>query len=390
MKWAALLAVITGVLFVTNAHEVAAQVAPGAPSIASVSLRDTELRITWTAPASDGGSPIDLYEMRYIRSDAPGKDDPLNWTEDIAWFSGDGAFEFTISGLTNDISYDVQARADNGQAGPWSATRVGTPAVQNLDAEFAAATDMRTAREDLAMGGTIGAPVAASDDEGDALTYTTASGAAQFSIDSRTGQLRLRRPLNYESATSHDVTIEVTDSRDGNGDADMEIDDTTTVTIMVVDVDEGPAIGGDRWEAHPEHDTGVIETYTATDPEGAATTWGALTGPDARHFTLGASGELSFSSGVDYESPGDANRDNRYQVTVRADAGGRTATLDVTVIVDANEAPVISGPAAVTRTARATSPRSPAPTPTAQRPSGSPRDALGGADRVRQPATRSP
>ena len=72
MKWAALLAVITAVLFVTNAHEVAAQVAPGAPSIASVSPRDTELRITWTAPASDGGSTIDLYDARYIGSDAIG------------------------------------------------------------------------------------------------------------------------------------------------------------------------------------------------------------------------------------------------------------------------------------------------------------------------------
>ena len=145
------------------------------------------------------------------------------------------------------------------------------------------------------------------------------------------------------------MTIEVTDSKDSNGDADMEIDDTTTVTITVVDVDESPEIRGDRWESHPENDAAAIETYTATDPEQGTTTWSTLTGPDARHFTLGASGELSFTSGVDYENPGDAKRDNRYQVTVRADdAGGRTGTLDVTVIVtDANEAPVISGPAAV-------------------------------------------
>ena len=349
MKWAALLAVITAVLFVTNAHEVAAQVAPGAPSIASVSLRDTELRITWTAPASDGGSPIDRYDVRYIPSDAPGKDDPLNWEEYTAWDSGGGAFEYTITGLTNDVSYDVQVRADNGQAGLWSATRLGTPAVQNRNAEFAAAPYMRTAREDLAIGGTIDAPVTATDPDRDALTYTITSGEQRFTIDSRTGQLRLRRPLDFEDRASHVVFIDVTDSRDSNGDADMEIDDTTTVTIMVEDVDESPEIGGDRWEGHPEHDTGVIETYTATDPEGTTTTWSALTGPDARHFTLGASGELSFTSGVDYESPGDANRDNRYQVTVRAaDAGGRTGTLDVTVIVtDTNEAPVISGPAAV-------------------------------------------
>ena len=188
--------------------------------------------------------------MRYIRSNDPDKDVDANWMESIgAWSTGDGALEYTITGLTNGDSYDVQVRARHSLEGDWSATRVGTPAVQNLGPEFAAATDMRTAREDLAMGGTIGAPVTASDDDGDALTYSISSGAARFSIDSRTGQLRLRRPLDFESATSHVVTIEVTDSRDSNGDPDMEIDDTTTVTIMVEDVDEGPAIAGDRWEA---------------------------------------------------------------------------------------------------------------------------------------------
>ena len=208
MKWAAL-TVVAAVLLVINPHEAAAQVAPGQPSITSVSPRDTELRIAWTAPASDGGSTITLYDARYIRSDAPDKDDPNNWFESTAWYTGDGALEYTITGLTNDVPYDVQMRAVHSLEGPWSATRVGTPAVQNRDAEFAAATDMRTAPEDLAIGRTVGAAVTATDPDRDALTYTITSGEQRFSIDSRTGQLRLKRPLNYESQTSYNVIIEV-------------------------------------------------------------------------------------------------------------------------------------------------------------------------------------
>ena len=199
MRWAAL-AVIAAVLLVTNVRQAAAQVAPGQPSITSVSPRDTELSITWTAPALDGGETIDRYDVRYIRSDASDKDDPNNWFEYTAWFSGDGAFEYTITGLTNDVPYDVQVRALHSLEGDWSATRVGTPAVQNRDAEFTAAPYARTAREDLAIGGAIGAPVTATDPDGDALTYTITIGHERFTIDSRTGQLRLRRPLNFESA----------------------------------------------------------------------------------------------------------------------------------------------------------------------------------------------
>ena len=204
MKWAAL-AVIAAVLLVTNPHEAAAQVAPGQPSITSVSPRDTGLRIAWTAPASDGGSSIDLYEVRYIRSDAPDKADPNNWFESTAWYTGDGALEYTITSLTNGVPYDVQMRAVHSLEGPWSATRVGTPAVQNRKAQFTAATDMRTAPEDLAIGGTVGAAVTATDPDRDALTYTITSGEQRFTIDSRTGQLRLKRPLDFERATSHEV-----------------------------------------------------------------------------------------------------------------------------------------------------------------------------------------
>ena len=101
---------------------------PGAPAIASVTAGDRSLTVEWSAPASDGGAGITAYDVRYIRSDASDKAD-ANWTVvDDAWTSASGALEYTVSGLTTDVQYDVQVRAVNAAGdGLWSATGTGTP-----------------------------------------------------------------------------------------------------------------------------------------------------------------------------------------------------------------------------------------------------------------------
>ena len=110
-----------------------AQTAPGAPTISTVAAGHSSslgltLAVTWTAPASDGGSAIEAYDVGYIETAADETDD-ANWTvEDPAWESGDGALSTTISGLTDSTEYDVQVRAVNANGdGDWSATETGTP-----------------------------------------------------------------------------------------------------------------------------------------------------------------------------------------------------------------------------------------------------------------------
>ena len=100
----------------------------GAPAIDSVTPGDGSLTVEWSAPASDGGAGITAYDVRRIRSDALDKADG-NWTVvDDAWTSAGGALEYTVSGLTTDVQYDVQVRAVNAAGdGLWSATGTGTP-----------------------------------------------------------------------------------------------------------------------------------------------------------------------------------------------------------------------------------------------------------------------
>ena len=104
----------------------APQTIPAAPTIASLTPGDETLTIAWSAPADTGGSTVQGYDARYIRSDAADKAD-ANWTErDGIWTSG--ALEYTLSGLTNGVRYDVQLRAVTSAGnGPWSAPTSATP-----------------------------------------------------------------------------------------------------------------------------------------------------------------------------------------------------------------------------------------------------------------------
>ena len=98
-------------------------------------------------------------------------------------------------------------------------------------------------------------------------------------------------------------------------------------------------------------------TYRVRDPENDQITF-SLAGADAAsfsafHFRSGDELRISLDLNAtpDYESPADANGDGVYEVTIQAtdaNGSGETTELDVTVtVLDVDEAPVITGPAAV-------------------------------------------
>ena len=84
--------------------------------------------LSWSAPASDGGSVITAYDLRYVETSADGTLDS-NWTAvDDVWTTGSGDLQYTLTGLTADTEYDLQLRAVNAVGdGPWSATVTATP-----------------------------------------------------------------------------------------------------------------------------------------------------------------------------------------------------------------------------------------------------------------------
>ena len=93
---------------------------------------------------------------------------------------------------------------------------------------------VRTVAENSPAGTDIGAPVTATDPEGDALAYKLAGTAADtFDLDTSTGQLKTKAALDYESRNSYTVSVEVRDGKNPEGEADRRRDDSIRVTIMV-------------------------------------------------------------------------------------------------------------------------------------------------------------
>ena len=106
--------------------------------------------------------------------------------------------------------------------------------VPNQEPEFDdGSSASRSVAENATAGTAVGAPVAASDDDGDTLTYDLAgTDAADFSIDGSTGQLRTAAALDHEAGSSRSVTVSVSDGNGGSA--------TIPVTVAVADVDEPP------------------------------------------------------------------------------------------------------------------------------------------------------
>ena len=96
--------------------------APAAPTLAS---GNAQLAVSWTAPASNGGSAVTDYDVQYS------SDGGTTWTE---WNASNTSTttSATITTLTNGTSYQVQVRAGNANGdGLWSPSatlKAGLPA----------------------------------------------------------------------------------------------------------------------------------------------------------------------------------------------------------------------------------------------------------------------
>jgi len=169
------------------------------------------------------------------------------------------------------------------------------------------------------------------------------SDAARFEL-SEAGELTFRSAPDYENSrdTNRDNVYEVTIiASDGNFTDELDVD------VTVTNVNEVASTGGPTFISFSENDTTAVAIYSATDPDGDEVTWD-VAGVDAVWFEISAAGELSFDSPPDYEDPGDASRDNVYEVTVTASDGILEATLDVEVTVtNVDEPPLIAGPVSI-------------------------------------------
>lgn len=121
---------------------------PSVPTITSLTPGDRMLTVAWT---TSGSAPISEYHIRY--RPAPSAPGSQTWKR-ISHKPGAG-LQRDITGLTNDVEYDVQVRAVTADGdGTWSETAKGTPRACPDGIELGDCRILLAVRDTLVGGGT--------------------------------------------------------------------------------------------------------------------------------------------------------------------------------------------------------------------------------------------
>ena len=174
---------------------------PHAPTVTLTSGSTTSLDVSWNEnPTRIGGPDANDYDVQYRIRDA------ASWTSHVHTGVATTA---TISGLTANKIYEVQVRAINPEGtGDWSDSTIR---ITGTAPHFESASLTIDVYDVTPGGAKFGAPVTATDADGDTLTYTlSGTDDASFTIDSATGQLSLHADTTLDAAT-YSITVTATD-----------------------------------------------------------------------------------------------------------------------------------------------------------------------------------
>ncbi len=304
-------------------------------------------------------------------SDADGTTNAISYSLD-----NDAGGRFAINSSTGEVtvagaidreaaaSYDITVRASSADSS--SNTQTFTINVNDVDEfDVGTVTDndaaANTVAENAGLGTIVGLTGLASDADAtnNTISYWLDDDAGgRFAIHATTGVVTLNGALDYESASSHSVTIRATSS-DGSSS-------TQSFTINVTDVNESPIstisdadAAADFVLENATAGTAVGVTALATDPDGSDTVSYSLDDNAGGRFAINNStGVVTVAGTLDREAAGS------YDITVRATSTDATTTtrsftitlgdvdeFDVGTITDSDAAPNVVDENAVIGTA---------------------------------------
>ena len=238
-------------------------------------------------------------------------------------------------------SFTVRVRDADGNY----TTQAVSLAVSNLnDNPVTAVSDSNvatnTVAENAAVGTVVGLTASANDaDIGAVVTYSLSNDAGgKFAINSTTGVVTVAGALDYETATSHDITV-VASSSDGSASTSQtytiavtNVNDNTLTAVSDTDtaansLAENAAIGAAVGiTAHAsDADTGAVVTYSLTDDAGGKFSINATTGV------------VTLASALDFETA------QSHTITVQAtssDGSPSTSQTFTIAVTNVNDNPV--------------------------------------------------
>jgi len=176
----------------------------------------------------------------------------------------------------------------------------------------------------------------------DTTTYTLSGrDAALFTISGDKLKLASTFSPNYETQNSYRVSITAS-----NSDHSL----TKLLDIDINDVDEFPSFSSTQSTVSSiNENTTAVMTVNASDVDSLTTSYSIGAGYDGEKFAItSGGGVLTFLRGPDYETPGDTNADNIYDVPVVVSNGKLTSTIIISVtIMDVGEVGGVELPAKV-------------------------------------------
>ena len=191
-----------------------------------------QVSLAWDEPRSryDGGFTGHEYRYKTLSEDGYG---PWRAIPDSAATEANVA-SYTVTGLFEGTWYSFQVRIlGGGNASDPGTAGVRTAGETNRLPEFAG-PQKRSVAENSAAGAAVGAPVTASDADGETLSYSleAVGDHASFTIEPSSGQIRTTAAHDHEARSRYSVTVKADDGEGGTG--------TVAVTIEIADVEEQP------------------------------------------------------------------------------------------------------------------------------------------------------
>ena len=309
---------------------------PDVPLNFTATPRDTQVRLAWNDP---NDLSITRYEYRQTRDG-----DDLGLTTPIPE-SDHTTTSYTVTGLNNRVTYRFQIRAVNYYgASDWSAWLYATPRIPNRAPSFVIGNDSVTftVDENTPPGTPVGSALTAKDPDGDILTYSlSGTDASSFDIDSSTGQLIVKQPLDFETQSVYEVTVRVIDDRNAS--------DAVDVTITITNIDEAGTVA----VSLEQPEVGTALSVSLSDPDGSVSNiswqwarssdgsnWNDISGANSDSYTPVADDVGSYlratASYVDLYGSGKSAHAGMERQTAQRDP---SFEADVTLSVDENTQP---------------------------------------------------
>ena len=291
------------------------------PGTATLSHDDLRTGTVITASLSDPDGSVSGENWRWSRSG-----------ESIAGATGN-----TYTASSADVGHILTAAVSytDGEGPGKSASRSTTTQVGNDAPAFPMGNTARTMDENAPAGTAAGAPVTASDPNGDTLTYSLAESDA-FEAD-QDGTVRNTRELDFETADSHTLILTATDEHGASGQ--------TTVTVTVNNLDEP----GTVTLTHNTPRTGDVITAELSDPDGdtSSETWqwsragNDISGASSATHTVGAD-DLGhrLSVRVSYTDPQGTGKSAQAETSEAVSNDPPSFALQSTSFTVAEDAPV--------------------------------------------------